>query len=485
MKRNRTFILFLVLALIAGGSVFGQVNSYSRAIYNAAATDMGLEGLQNEFRRVAQTALPVVVALDVVDVVERQVRTQQSPFDFFFGRPNQQDQNQNEPQTQEYRQEGLGSGVIVQKTGRTVYILTNYHVAGEADEITVNLYDGRSYSASLVGSDPRKDLALVSFETAENIPVATLADSSEVQVGDIAFAVGNPLGFESTFTSGVVSAVGRSGMPGMEGNLTDYIQTDAPINRGNSGGALVNIRGEVIGINTWIASQSGGSIGLGFAIPINNATKTIQDLIRSGEVEYGWLGISMGDPGDNIRSDMGLEGKNGSFVYNVYKDSPAMKGGIRPGDLITSIDGDQLQNSDELLQEVAALEPGQTYRFGVYRNGRNETLRVRITTRAPEDAIRSNAANLWPGMTVVGITDEIRKRLDLPRNLGDIMVGAVEEGSPAYSAGFRSGDIIKQINRTDVGSVGEFYRVFNSEENDEVIFKVNRQGTDMILGLVR
>ncbi len=487
MKRKTLLQLASVsLLILMAVSAFGQVSGYSQALYTASSrSGGGLKALQDDFRRVANTALPVVVSLDVVDVVEQTVSSRQSPFEFFFGRPDPRNNNEEEPQTREYRQEGLGSGVIVQKTGRTVYVLTNHHVAGSADEITVNLYDGRSFSAELVGSDARKDLALVKFETAENIPVAELGDSDATQVGDIVFAVGNPLGFESTFTSGIVSAVGRDGGPDLNSSLTDYIQTDAAINRGNSGGALVNIDGQVIGINTWIASQSGGSIGLGFAIPINNAKKTIQDLIRSGKVEYGWLGISMGDPSDNIVEDMDLEGKKGSFVFNVYKDSPAMNGGIRPGDLITSIDSRNVDSSDKLLQEVAALEPGRTYRFGLIRDGREMTTRVRIATREAEDAIRSNVAKLWPGMTVVKITDEIRTRLDLPRSNGEIMVGAVEEDSPAYSAGFRSGDIIKEVNRQKVGSTRDFYRVFNSEDDDELIFKINRQGNDIILGLVR
>ena len=487
MKRTTLIqLITLIILTFTAFSAFGQVSGYSQALYSAAAHSGGtLHGLQDDFRRVAQAALPVVVSLDVVDVVEQQVPNRQSPFDFFFGRPAPQNNDDQEPQTREFRQEGLGSGVIVQKTGRTVYVLTNHHVAGSADEITVNLYDGRTFSAELVGSDARKDLALVKFETAENIPVAQLGDSDATQVGDIVFAVGNPLGFESTFTSGIVSAVGRSGGPELEGNLTDYIQTDAAINRGNSGGALVNIDGEVIGINAWIASQSGGSIGLGFSIPVNNAKKTIQDLIRSGKVEYGWLGISMGDPSENISRDMGLEGKTGSFVFNVYQNSPAMDGGIRPGDLVTSIDNRTVNSSDKLLQEVAALEPGKTYRFGLIRDGREMTTRVRIATRDAEDAIRSNVAKLWPGMTVVRITDEIRGRLDLPRNNGEIMIGTVEQGSPAYSAGFRSGDIVKEVNRKKIESTRDFYRVFNTEDEDELIFKINRQDNDIILGLVR
>ncbi|MFQ3621654.1 MAG: trypsin-like peptidase domain-containing protein, partial [Spirochaetales bacterium] len=278
-----------------------------------------LETYQSALRRVAQRTLPVVVEIQVVEVV-RQPRPVfdlfGNPFEFFFG---PQDRNQrtprNQPQEREFRRQGLGSGVIVQRNGNTVYVLTNNHVAGNASEIKISLHDGREFDGKLVGTDPRRDLALLSFETKETVPIAELGDSDTVQVGDFAIAVGNPLGFESTVTFGIVSAVGRKAQPGMDiGNFTDFIQTDAAINPGNSGGALVNIYGQVIGINTWIASQSGGNIGLGFAIPINNAKKVINDIIAKGSVEYGWLGVNSGNPSRELRESLNIKTTSGAFV---------------------------------------------------------------------------------------------------------------------------------------------------------------------------
>ena len=227
---------------------------------------------QQQFRTVASQTLPVVVEVNVVNRVTQRVGD--SPLDFFFGNPR------GGQQEREFEQPGMGSGVIVARDGTAVYVLTNHHVAGEADEIELVLSDGRSFEAEIVGSDALMDLALVTFETREEVPIAPLGDSSALMAGDWVFAVGNPLGFESTVTSGIISAVGRRPAVGSQiSGLTDYIQTDAAINQGNSGGALVNLAGEVVGVNTWIASQSGGSIGLGFAIPINNAKRAIDEFI--------------------------------------------------------------------------------------------------------------------------------------------------------------------------------------------------------------
>jgi S1-C subfamily serine protease len=258
--------------LIAAGLLLISMAFIAVPAVNADSLGVAYD-LQNAFRQVSQKVLPVVVEIDVVNIIERKTI---NPFEYFFrfpGTPN----NVEPQQTQKFRQEGLGSGVIVERRGKKVYILTNNHVVGEADEIKVNLYDGRSFPAKLVGKDPLKDLALISIETKEDVPIATMGNSDDVYVGDWVLAIGNPLGFESTVTAGIISAKGRSGTGQ---SFTDYIQTDAAINPGNSGGALVNLKGEVIGINTFIASNSGGNIGLGFAIPINNARRAIDDFIE-------------------------------------------------------------------------------------------------------------------------------------------------------------------------------------------------------------
>ncbi len=483
MKKTKALLITAIFSLAVIATAAAETVPYRYQTY----TGMGaLAAMQEANRMVAKKVLPVVVSINVENVVKREVPTMPSPFEFFFNFPNQRPgQNPEEkPKTQEFRSEALGSGIIVKKTGNTVYVLTNNHVAGNADKITIHLYDERVFDAELVGKDPRKDIALVKFTTKEDVPIAELGDSDTVQAGDIAFAVGNPLGFDSTITSGIISAVGRKADDRLGTSFTDYIQTDAAINPGNSGGPLVNIKGQVIGINTWIASQSGGSIGLGFAIPINNAKKVIDKLITSGKVEYGWLGISMSDPSEGIINDMGLKNKKGAFVFNVYKGSPAWKGGIKPGDYITAIDAHRIEDANDLLHVVGNLEPGKTYTFRVIRYKKPLTVRVKIATRKDEKEIRENSKSLWPGLTVVGITKDIQERLNLPSNIGKVMIGAVDQNTSAFKAGLRSGDIIKEINRKKINSVMDFYRIINSVDSKEYIFKVNKQGTDVILGIV-
>jgi Do/DeqQ family serine protease len=483
MILRKIISIVLILFSILAGTLSADSNYYT---YNRSQNINHLEAIQNANREIAKRVLPAIVSIDVVNIIERKSNGNlfSSPLEFFFGRPDPNKDNDKEPQVQEFRSTAMGSGVIVRKDNKTVYILTNNHVVGEADEITIHLHDERIFEAEIVGTDPRRDIALIKFETKEDIPVATLGNSDNVQVGDISFAIGNPLGFSSTFTSGVISAVGRNADERLGTSFTDFIQTDAAINPGNSGGALVNIYGEVIGINTWIASQTGGNIGLGFSIPINRAKEIIDDLIESGKVEYGWLGISMGDPSDNLIESMNLKSRTGAFVFNVYKDSPAWKGGIKPGDFITSIDNNKIENGNDLLKIVGNLNPGNQYIFKIVRKSKLVNVYVDITARDDEDTIRGNSNNLWPGFTVVEITDEIQERLNLPKNIGKVMVGSVIEGSPAYTAGMRNGDIIKEINKKKINNLMDFYEILNRSD-DELLFKVNKQGTDVIYGIIK
>ncbi len=483
MNKRKALSLILILMIGITGSIFAESNYYT---YNRSQTINHLEAIQNTYREIANEVLPTVVSIDVVNIIKRQNNGNlfTSPLEFFFGRPEQDKNNERKPEMQEFRSTAMGSGVIVRKEDKTVYILTNNHVVGEADEITIHLDDERVFEAEIVGTDPRRDIALVKFETKEDIPVARLGNSDNVQVGDISFAIGNPLGFSSTFTSGVISAVGRNADERLGTSFTDFIQTDAAINPGNSGGALVNIYGEVIGINTWIASQTGGNIGLGFSIPINRAKEIIDDLIKSGKVEYGWLGISMGNPSENLVKSMNLSNRSGAFVFNVYKDSPAWKGGIKPGDFITSIDNKKIEDGNDLLKIVGNLEPGNKYSFKIVRKSKPVNVYVDITVRDDENTIRTNSSNLWPGLTVVEITEEIQERLNLPKNIGKVMVGSVIEGSPAFTAGMRNGDIIKEINKKKINNLMDFYEILNRSD-DELIFRVNKQGTDIIIGIVQ
>ena len=432
-----------------------------------------LRSFQAATRHVAEQVLPVVVEIDTVAEVERSNR--QLPSEFFFGRPGSDDDDKNRP----LLQRGLGSGIIVRRSENQVYVLTNNHVVGNAGEITVTLYDGREYQAELVGDDENRDLALVRFETSENVPVATLGDSRSVQVGDLVFAVGNPLGFASTITSGIVSAVERNGPAGGNGPLlTNYIQTDAAINRGNSGGPLVNLNGEVVGINTWIASRSGGSIGLGFAIPINNASRAIDQIIATGRVEYGWLGVSIGDVPRDAHS---LGTRWGALVSSVFDGSPADRAGIQPGDVIVTLNDRAVREGDDLLNLVTALEPGDRGQIRLMRGGRTIELAVRTSRRPDSD---KQVGKSWPGMSVVEVTDDLRRRFALSPKSGDVVIGRVIGDSPAAAAGFRSGDMIEAVNGTRVRTLAEFYVALNGPQ-DEVVLRIRRGEDQLILGLVK
>jgi len=441
-----------------------------------------LQNLQNAYRAVAAKVLPTVVEIDVVDVVKQTVPAFPNPFDFFFGPGNG---NQAQPRQRTFRQQGLGSGVIVRQTGDKVYVLTNNHVAGDATEISVKLADGRTFKAKLVGKDPNRDLALVEFESRGSVPVADLGDSNTLQVGDLVFAVGNPLGFESTVTSGIVSALGRRSMPGGEASgFTTYIQTDAAINQGNSGGALVNIYGQVVGLNTWIASTSGGNIGLGFAIPINNAKRAINDFITKGRSDYGWIGINMGNVMPASAAELKLKEPSGAFVYGVFKGSPADKAGVIPGDVITKINGTALKDSSDLMMAIGDLAPGKTASLDLQRYGEPQHLTIQVGSRADEKQLAAQASKIWPGFSVVKLTDDIRQQLGLQKVSAELVIGAVDQGSPADVAGLRAGDLIEKVSGKEVKTLPEFYKALNNAGSKEIMFAIQRQDTNLIIGLV-
>jgi serine protease Do len=467
-------LVFLGIALMAACNSSAEPSSSESApVRVSAPAVMDLEQMQNSFRQVVQSTLPAVVRIDVVEVRNAPSGGNGGNpfFDFFFNPEGSDDEER------EFRSEGLGSGILVRRDGNTHYVLTNAHVIGEAQEITVRLDDGRSYTASLVGKDDRRDLALVEFDTRErDIVIATLGDSDSLQVGDWVLAIGSPLGFQSTVTAGIVSAVGRTGGP--EGNISDFIQTDAAINRGNSGGALVNIYGEVVGVNTWISSQTGGSIGLGFSIPINNSKRAIDDFIRDGVVQYGWLGVSIISIDDDMADSLETGSTNGALVNSVYQTSPAGRSGILPGDFITSINGVNLRSSDDLVREVGDLLAGETAEFVLIRSGRELTLDVEITSRESEDVIAGQSRDLFPGFAVYPLTDEIRGRLEDGASLRGVIISQVVPRTPAGTAGLSPGDVIRRVNGRAVNSLESFFSALNADE-DEISFDYFRDGVEL------
>ncbi|MFW6213101.1 MAG: PDZ domain-containing protein, partial [Spirochaetota bacterium] len=293
-----------------------------------------------------------------------------------------------------------------------------------------------------------------------------------------------PLGFESTVTSGIVSAVGRR--PSSQSSisqLTDYIQTDAAINQGNSGGALVNLVGEVVGINTWIASRSGGSIGLGFAIPINNAKESMEELITLGSVQDGWLGILGGPMVDEAMAEsLGLDEMRGALIASVFEESPAHQAGLLPGDVIVRIDRTEIDNFEELALVIADIEPGTTVPFRVARGSRTLTVRVTLSLRNDE-SVASHAP--WPGMVVMPLDEGVRDSLGLRGEPGQVVVGAVESMSDAAQAGIRPRDVIREVNGREVRSLEELFQAINRQGDRELVFLISRMGRELLIGLVR
>jgi Do/DeqQ family serine protease len=418
----------------------------------------------------------------VVEVKTVMVQKRQSPnfnpFEFFFGPrggPNQDRQQQ--PREQEYRSQGMGSGVVVRKDRDTYYILTNNHVVDGATEIKVLSYAGKDYAGTLVGKDARRDLAVVSIKTGDSFPVAVLGNSDDVRVGDWAIAVGNPLGEQFAFsvTMGIVSAVGRTGGPA--GNINDFIQTDAPINQGNSGGPLVNIRGEVIGINTWIASSTGMSAGLGFAIPINNAKSPIDEFISSGSISDGWLGVSLVDLDRETLDAMGLGGKKGAFASQVFIGSPADKGGIQPGDFITAVDGNEIRDMTQLTRVVGNIRPGVTATFTLIRGNQPMDVKVKIEKRT--DEVAADNKKLWPGVIVMPLTDTIRETMEIDKGAKGLLVANVLPESPAAIVGLQRGDLINSINDMPVYDMNQFYKALRENATKELRFGFVRSGTEL------
>ena len=437
-----------------------------------------LEGLQTANRQVSAAILPSVVTLSVTEI--KKVR---SPFSgenfpwFFFGLPDSENgegsREKNSPE-REYKAEGMGSGIIVRKTGNTYYVLTNQHVAGSAEKIIVKLYNEHTVEGKLVGSDQRRDIALVSFETTEkDIVVAELGNSDAVEVGDIVFAVGSPLGYVSTVTRGMVSAVGRSGGP--NNNINDFIQTDAAINQGNSGGPLVNIYGQVIGINTWIASSSGGSQGLGFSIPINNVKSAIDSLISDGKLKYGWVGVQLISADESVLKALGIDDKHGALAVDVFLGSPAFKGGLRPGDFIIKLNGKEAKNVDQLVRDVGDLRSGTTAEFVVIRDGSELRLSIKIEER--DQKIVADSSKLWPGFVPYMLDDEVREKLKLgsDKKLTGVVVTNIKNKTPAVIIGLKSGDVISAVNDMPVANMREFYREL-SKAKKEIWFDVVREG---------
>jgi len=464
MKRNNQLIhtsvivaVVLTMALI-GGAVLYSSSIQSPQILGAESKQTEVESygalhpFEAPFVKAADRIKPAVVTITTVRKVGPALAPTPplSPFPFndLFGR----DFNRFFEQLPrgEYKQRGLGSGVIVNADG---YILTNNHVIDGADELHVQLDDGRKIKAALVGTDPKSDLAVIRID-AKNLIAATLGQSNDIRVGQWVMAVGNPFGLSQTVTTGIISATSREGIGVAQ--YEDFIQTDAAINHGNSGGPLINLKGQVIGINTAIMSRSGGNNGVGMAIPIDMARNVMDQLIEKGSVTRGWLGVIIQDLSAKMAQTFGYAGK-GVLIGDVLKDSPAAKGGLKVGDIIYSADGKSVTGVSEFRHQIARAAPGSSIRFGVFRDGKNQQVTVKLGSMFDDVAKAAPVRDLHAtlGMELSDLTSAMRKQFRISDNTKGAVITKVVPNSVVAEAGLRIGDVLTGVQGEAITNAAE------------------------------
>lgn len=451
---------------------------------NGAAAPAPLEvhpdvaSLQDSFAKVAELVKPAVVNIAAVHVTKMQDNPEfyfGDPNEFFyrfFGEPQAPRQRQ-----REFRSEGTGSGVIIDPDG---YILTNNHVVQDADQLTVTLSNGKPYKGKVVGTDPRSDLAVIQIKSSNPLPYVPLGDSSSVRIGDWALAIGSPFGLEQTVTAGIISAIRQS--LNIEGkNFANLLQTDAAINRGNSGGPLVNLKGQVIGINTAIYAPTGVFSGIGFAIPVNNAKKIMKDLIEKGFVERSWMGIEIIEIDDVIAQQFGLSSTKGALINQVIPDGPAEKAGFKRGDVIVEFDGKKVESVPALQEMVAATAPKKKVNVEIVRGGKKQTLSL-VTASMPTQ----------PGEKPQGKTSSDGKKEEPDTHEwmgakfveaeGKVVVADVPANSVAAEAGLAEGDEVHAVNRMEVSSIKDLKKAAGTVKlKDGVVFDITRAGRSFYL----
>ena len=482
--RNRIAAAVLAAGLVGAWSVHGAGTAapaapVAVAVAAPAGADSRIVGTGvDSYAAIVEKVAPAVVTVKS----ERRARAaQQFPFaqDPFFRRFFPDGDLPEQPRQR--REGGLGSGVIFTADG---HVLTNHHVVDGAEEIMVELTDGRSFKAKVVGTDAPSDLAMLKIE-GRNFPVLPLGDSDKVRVGDVVLAVGNPMGVGQTVTMGIISAKGRATGLG-DGSFEDFLQTDAPINQGNSGGALVNTRGELIGINSQILSPSGGNIGIGFAIPANMAQYVFKALMAGGRVHRGMLGVTVQQVTPALARSLRLDTVGGALVSSVAPKGAAAEAGVKRGDVITAIDGQKVSDSNSLRNHIAALGPNAKVSLTVVRDGRERTLTAKL------DELPSKMADAMPGsegpdrtgigLAVEPLTPEKARRLGVDADTG-LLVTNVDPSGPAADAGLQRGDVIEEVEGKPVKSVAELRSELSRAGDRPALMLVRRGESSLYLTL--
>jgi len=498
MKRGKLFVFFLLLGIFVGLLIAARFDWTSRTTAqesDASVLDARISKDVNPYKsiydiekstiKVAQDVGRAVVSISTEKtekISAPRVRRRQFGFPFGQESPFEDDffdrffEDYFGGFEREYKQRGLGSGVIIDKEG---YILTNEHVVGDADKLTVTLSDGREFNAQIKGTDIRSDLAIIKIDAKEDLPIADLGDSEKLKIGQWVLAVGNPFAFaldnpEPTVTMGVISALHRSlgrGL-GRDRDYSDLIQTDAAINPGNSGGPLVNLSGQVVGINVAIFSTSGGYQGVGFAIPINSAKRIVSRLIAGKKILYGWLGVNIQNLDDGLMSYFKLKGKDGILVAKVLSDSPAEKAGAKEGDVITQFDEQSIKDTSDLVKVVAGTEVGKVVKVVVIREGKSLVLQVKTGQRPDsideEVLTYESEETTWRGIEVQPLDSNITRRFRINEKTGVIVV-KVEPNSQADEGGLISGDVILEINRKSVKNMSDYNEITGELKVDALI----------------
>jgi Do/DeqQ family serine protease len=426
--------------------------------------------------------------------VAKKVQASETAFPFsdprfrdFFGRefdPNERGGNQRGGRMRVPRQEGLGSGVVINGDG---YILTNHHVVDGADKVEVELPDRRVLTATVVGDDAPSDLAVLKVQ-ATGLHALPLADSDKARVGDVVLAIGNPLGVGQTVTSGIISAKGRTTGSG-DGSFQDFLQTDAPINHGNSGGALVNLQGELLGIPSQIMSPSGGNIGLGFAIPSNMAKNVMGQLISSGHVRRAKLGVTVQPITADLASSLGLSDVRGALVNQVEPGSPADRAGLRQGDVITEVAGRRVSDGNELRNAISNTAPGTSVSLKLVRDGRVSDVSAKLdelkasTDNGEERERGSSAPQGRYGMQVQPLTPEVAREYELPRTVKGVVVTDVDPDGLAADSGVQPNDVIEKVNGHATTTVAELKTAIDQAAGKPILVLLHREGHSLFLTL--
>ena len=443
---------------------------------------------RESFSDLADKVSPAVVNITTSTVVAQgagpsPIVPEGSPFEDFFREFRDRSGQGDRPR----RTSALGSGFVISEDG---YVVTNNHVIESADEIIIEFFSGKELEAEVVGTDPKTDIALLKVEADEPLPYVSFGDSDTARVGDWVMAMGNPLGQGFSVSAGIVSARNRA----LSGTYDDYIQTDAAINRGNSGGPLFNMDAQVIGVNTAILSPTGGSIGIGFSMASNVVTRVVEQLKEYGETRRGWLGVRIQDVTDDVAEAMGLDEVRGALVTDV-PDGPALEAGMESGDVILSFDGKQVEDTRGLVRQVGNTEVGKTVRVVVFREGKTQTLKVTLGRReAAEGAVPAAQPNGEPevsesailGMTISSLTQELREQLDLGDEAAGLVVTDVDNLSEAYEKGLRAGDLITEAGQQKVNSISDFEdRIADAEEagRKSILLLVRRAGEPRFVAL--